>query len=151
MIDDKDRQILRLLETNARIPNAEIAKTVGMAPSAVLERIRKLEQKGVIEGYETRINARTLGLNLSTIVRIKTRENVESMNLGRKLAELPEVRKVYCVAGEYSYLLEVCVRDTEDQIRFLEKIGKIKGLEDSETTLALKTIKDSISVDFYNS
>lgn len=150
MIDEKDREILKLLEKNARISNADIAKKIGMAPSAVLERVRKLERRGVIEGYETRINARVLGLGLSTIVRVKTSENVGSMNHGHELAALPEVRKVYCLAGEYSYLLEVCVQDTEAQIRFLAKIGKIKGLEDSETILILQTIKDSIAVDFHN-
>ena len=68
MIDEIDRQILNILQQNARTSNAEIARQVGMAPSAVLERIRKLETRGVIRGYEARIDPEALGLNLLAFV-----------------------------------------------------------------------------------
>ena len=58
MIDEMDRRILSLLQQDARLPNAEIARRVGMAPSATLERLRKLEERGVIQGYECRLDAR---------------------------------------------------------------------------------------------
>ncbi|HSF41563.1 MAG TPA: Lrp/AsnC family transcriptional regulator, partial [Thermoanaerobaculia bacterium] len=72
MIDDTDRQILTILQSNARISNAEIARQVGMAPSAILERIRRLEAKGVIQGYETRINPEALGLGLLAFVYVRS-------------------------------------------------------------------------------
>jgi len=146
-IDAIYKKILKLLRGDARIPNAEIAKKVGMAPSAVLERIRKLERKGVIAGYETRIDAESLGVRLTTLVLIKTNETVGSMDLGDELAKLPEVLAVYCVAGEFSYLCKVCVKDVREHTGFLVKIGKIPGVIDSQTTLVMKTIKDAISVD----
>ena len=74
MIDETDRQILNILQENARTPNAEIARQVGMAPSAVLERVRRLETKGVIEGYETRLNPEALGLGLLAFVFVRTRD-----------------------------------------------------------------------------
>ncbi|MFA8344092.1 MAG: Lrp/AsnC family transcriptional regulator [Rhodothermaceae bacterium] len=146
MIDEIDKQILNLLRDNARISNAEIAKRIEKAPSAVLERIRKLEKKGIIEGYETRINSKTLGLNLKTIVLIKTDENVGSMGLGDQLAKIDEVQEVLCMAGEYSYLCKVNVKDTDDQAKFLVKLGAIPGVVDSITTLVLKSIKEELSV-----
>ena len=135
---------------DARISNADISRKVGLAPSAVLERIRKLERKEVISGYETRINPRTLGLGLTTIVFIKADENVSSMEIGHQLSKLSEVQKVYCIAGEYAYLLSVCVKDTEAQTAFLEKLGNIKGIIDSNTLLVLKTLKDSIFANIEN-
>ena len=144
MLDKIDRKILKLLKEDARMSNADISRKVGLAPSAVLERIRKLERKEIISQYETRIEPRKLGLGLTTIVLIKADENVSSMAIGHELSKLPEVQKVYCIAGEYSYLLSVCVKDTDAQAAFLEKLGNIEGVIDSNTLLVLKTLKDSI-------
>ena len=74
MIDETDLQILKILQSNARTPNAEIARQVGMAPSAILERIRKLEQRGVIQGYEARIAPEALGLGMLAFVAVRTEE-----------------------------------------------------------------------------
>ena len=68
MIDDVDEKILNILQENARTPNAEIARRVGMAPSAVLERLRKLEERGVIEGYAVRVRPKAVGLGLLAAV-----------------------------------------------------------------------------------
>ena len=146
MIDETDKQILSLLRDNAKISNAEIAKRIEKAPSAVLERIRKLEKRGIIEGYETRINAKSLGYALKTMVMIKTDENVGSMALGDQLVKIDEVQEVLCLAGEYSYLCKVNVEDTEAQSQFLIKLGSIPGVVDSITTLVLKSIKEDISI-----
>src|ERR687897_997739 len=74
MIDEMDRRILSLLQQDARLPNAEIARRVGMAPSATLERLRKLEERGVIQGYEARLDARKLGLGLTAFIYIRAQE-----------------------------------------------------------------------------
>jgi len=72
MIDETDRQILSILQQNARTSNAEIARQVDMAPSAVLERIRRLETRGVIQGYEARINPEALGLGVLAFVFVRS-------------------------------------------------------------------------------
>ncbi|HEX2208016.1 MAG TPA: AsnC family transcriptional regulator, partial [Longimicrobium sp.] len=64
MIDEMDVRIVEILQQNARTPNAEIARQVGMAPSAILERIRKLEERGVIQGYSARVNPEAYGVGL---------------------------------------------------------------------------------------
>ena len=76
MIDEIDRQILTILQQNARTSNAEIARQVDMAPSAVLERIRRLEARGVIQGYEARINPEALGLGLLAFVFVRSNDNL---------------------------------------------------------------------------
>ena len=115
MIDDIDRQILNILQQDARIANAEIARQVGLAASAVLERIRKLEERGVIKGFETKIDAAQVEFGLTAFVAVRTHECCYETD--KFLAAIPEVLEVHDVAGEDSYLLKVRVRDTEDLSR----------------------------------
>ena len=100
MIDATDLQILTILQSNAPASNADIARQVGRAPSAILERIRTLEQRGVIQGYEARIDPTALGLGMLAYVAVRTDERVGDECAGERLARIPEVQEVHHVAGE---------------------------------------------------
>ncbi|MFL6202942.1 MAG: Lrp/AsnC family transcriptional regulator [Thermoanaerobaculia bacterium] len=144
MIDNTDLQILTILQSNARTPNAEIARQVGMAPSAILERIRKLEQRGVITGYEARIDPRALGLGLLAYVAVRTDERAGDECAGERLARIPEVQEVHHVAGEDCYLLKVRVKDAKALGRLLQ--DQIKGVEpvrSTRTTVVLDTLRET--------
>jgi len=144
MIDVTDLQILTILQSNARTPNAEIARQVGMAPSAILERIRKLEQRGVIKGYEARIDPGALGLGLLAYVAVRTDERAGDECAGERLARIPEVQEVHHVAGEDCYLLKVRVRDAKALGRLLQ--DQIKGVEpvrSTRTTVVLETLRET--------
>ncbi len=91
MIDSTDIQILELLQQDARISNAEIARQVGMAPSATHERLRKLEERGVIQGYTVRLSPERLGLGLLAFIFVRADEGFQSYNAEHQLAALPEV------------------------------------------------------------
>lgn len=144
MIDVKDQEILNIIQSNARITNADVARAVGMAPSAVLERIRKLEERGVIQAYEARIDARAVGVGLLAFVAVRVEEHVGSEDAGRRLAELPEVLEVHHVAGEDCYLLKVRAPDTETLGLVLrDRIGPIEGVRSTRTTVVLRTLKES--------
>ena len=95
MINEIDKQILKILQENARTPNAEIARQVGLAPSAILERIRKLEERGVIQGYGVRLNGRALGLGLLAFVLVRTDELSVEDDAAKALAKMPEVLEVH--------------------------------------------------------
>src|SRR5579872_1454560 len=99
MLDAIDRKILALLQEDARTANAEIARQVGLVPSAVLERIRRLEKQGVIESYSARINPKALGLGLMAYISVKAQERVGALETARQLSKLPEVLEVHGVAG----------------------------------------------------
>ena len=143
-MDAKDRQIAMILQRNARTSNAEIARQLGMAPSAVFERIRKLEARGVIEGYEARLSASALGLDLVAFVFVRTRESVGKLETGRRLAELPEVQEVHQIAGEDCYLVKVRAAGTNDLGRLMrEKFGAIPSVRSTRTTIVLTTLKES--------
>ncbi len=144
MIDDIDAKILTIIQQNARTPNAEIARQIGMAPSAILERIRKLEARGVIQGYEARLNPQAVGLGLIAFVFVRTDERFGSGETGRRLAQMPETQEVHHVAGEDCYLVKVRVADTESLGRLLrEQFSTIETVRSTRTTIVLGTIKET--------
>ncbi len=144
MLDATDLSILQALQANARTSNAEIARKLDMAPSAILDRIRKLEQRGVIEGYLTRINPVAVGLGLTAFVLVRTEERVGSAAIGQALGRQPEVLEVHHVAGEDCYLVKVRVRDTESLSQLLrERFGRLKGVRSTRTTIVLSTMKEA--------
>ena len=147
MIDAIDAKILTILQQDARIPNSEIAKMVGLVPSATSERIKKLSQKGLIHSYETRLNAQSLGFGLVAFIRVLTDEPVSGIGIGDQLAKIAEVQEVHNIAGEDCYLVKVRVKDAETLSRFLrEKIGAIKAVKSTRTTIAMETFKETISI-----
>ena len=142
MIDNKDKQILNMLQDNCRMSNAEIARRMNMAPSAILERVRKLEKKGVVRGYELRVDPKAVGLPLTVIILVKTEENVGSTRIGQELAVIPEIHEVYFTAGEYSYMVKARLSDTDALTGLLQKMGAVPGIRDTRTTFVLDTIKE---------
>lgn len=144
MIDGMDREILSILQQDARTSNAEIGRRVGMAPSAILERIRKLESRGVVTGFEARVAPRRVGLGLTAFVFVRTDESPGRHDSARKLAELDAVLEVHHIAGEDCYLAKVVARNAGELGRFLrEEVGSIPAVTSTRTTVVLETIRES--------
>lgn len=144
MIDEMDIRIVEILQQNARTPNAEIARQVGMAPSAILERIRKLEERGVIEGYSARVNPEAYGLALTAFVFVRADERAGAPLTGERLAEIPEVQEVHHVAGEDCFLVKVRVAGTRAMGRLLqERLGAIDTISSTRSTIVLETVKET--------
>lgn len=144
MTDDVDRKILKILQSNARASHSDIAKDVGMAASAVFERIRKLEKRGIIQGYETRLNPQALDVGLVAFISVRAQERIGSLETGKQLARFPEVLEIHDVAGEDCYLVKVRVADTEALGAFLrDKIGPIEAIASTRTTIVLATVKET--------
>lgn len=144
VIDDVDAKILTTLQENARISNAEIARRLEMAPSAIFERIRKLEERGVIKGYTARINPRVLGLGMLAYVFVRTEDGMGGCDIAKRLAEIPDVLEVHVIAGEDCYLVKVRAEDTDALFRLLQEQFKgIASLQSTKTTIVLNTVKES--------
>jgi Lrp/AsnC family leucine-responsive transcriptional regulator len=142
--DAVDAEILEILQENARTPNAEIARRLNMAASAIFERIRKLEERGVIEGYTARLNPQALGLSLLAYVLVRSNDGGERCPTGRMLAEIPEVLEVHAIAGEDCYLVKMRVADTEGLYRLLQdKFRGIDSVGGTKTTIVLHTVKET--------
>ena len=147
MIDEIDRQILNILQSEARITNADIARRVGLAPSATLERTRKLEKKGILRAYEARLDPGAVGLGLLAYVFVRTDEDLSDHSTGDHLAKLEEVQEVHHVAGEDCYLAKVRTKNPESLGRLLrEKFGSIPTVLSTRTTVVLETVKESFSL-----
>ena len=144
MIDEIDRQILNILQQNARTSNAEIARQIDMAPSAVLERIRRLEAKGVIQGYEARINPEALGLGVLAFVFVRSRDFDGEAKTVELLSQIPEVQEAHHIAGEDCFLLKVRMPDAKSLGRLLrERIGSTGDVQSTRTTIVLETVRES--------
>ncbi|HSR68215.1 MAG TPA: Lrp/AsnC family transcriptional regulator [Acidobacteriota bacterium] len=147
MLDDISVRILNIIQQNARTSNAEIARRVGMAPSAIFERIRKLESQGVIQGYAANLDPQVLGLELVAYVFVSTDERGQAVDTGTLLAEVPEVQEVHMVDGEDCYLIKVRAADTENLAELIRKrIRAIETVRSTRTTIVLKTLKESVEL-----
>jgi Lrp/AsnC family transcriptional regulator, leucine-responsive regulatory protein len=147
MINDLDRQILTILQRNARTSNAEVARQVGLAPSAVFERIRKLEERGVLRSYGAQIDPRAVGLGLVAFTFVRSNDRPGGIQTAAKLAEIPEVLEVHHVAGEDCFLVKVRAADTESLGRLLrERLGKIGTITSTRTTIVLETVKETVEL-----
>ncbi|WP_319542803.1 Lrp/AsnC family transcriptional regulator [uncultured Pseudodesulfovibrio sp.] len=142
-IDNLDLEILNILQADGKVSNAEIARKVGKAPSAVLERVRKLKQSGIIMGYECIVSHKSLGRGLTAFTSIRVEEGVGATDVGKKLAAFPEVLEVHYTAGRDSYLVKVRVEDTEALQATLAKFGTIGPVRDTNSTIVLTTVKES--------
>ena len=144
MLDATDLAILEMLQANGRVSNADIARKLDMAPSAILDRIRKLEQRGVVQGYTVRIDPAAVGLGLTAFILVRTEERIGSGAIGQALARIPEVQELHHVAGEDCYLVKVRVADTEGLSNLLrERFGRLKGVRNTRSTIVLSTVKET--------
>lgn len=144
MIDEISLQILKILQEKARIPNVEVARQVGMAPSAVLERIRKLEKNGYIDGYEVRLNPKRLKRDLIAFVTVHCRRPADASEVGRYLSGLNAVQEVHHVAGSDGLLTKVRVRDTEELGRLIrEELSADERIAETTTTVVMSTFKET--------
>ena len=139
--DDIDLKILEILQDKARIPNAEVARQVGMAPSAVLERIRKLEQQGVIQGYEMRLDPACFGQGLVAFIELQVGDACE---VGAALAEIHGVQEVFQTSGDANYLVKLRVTSpAELGQRLREDFARLPGVSRVSARIVLETYKET--------
>lgn len=145
-MDAIDSRLLEMLQENARVSQADMARDVGLAPSAVLERLRKLESRGIVTGYAALLSPRAVGLGQLAFVAVRvsgTGEQEEQS--GARLAAIPEVLEVHHVAGEDCYLLKVRTQDAQHLGTLLrQRLGRIPGVVSTRTTVVLETVKETV-------
>lgn len=149
--DEKDVQILKLLQADGRISNADLAKAVGLSAPSVLQRVRALESSGVIKQYVTLLDPDKLNRKLVAMVHVSLTLHEEKPieRFRRAVIDIPEVTEVYNVTGEYDFILKVMARDMrhyESIVR--EKITKIRGIHRLNTSFVLGIPKLTTDVPF---
>lgn len=137
--DSVDRSILTILLSDGRASHASIAKRVGLSAPAVGDRVRKLEQAGVIVGYHAEVDPNALGLGIAAFVAIAPQPRKPAQRLVQRLLELPEIEELHAVAGTYSFIAKVRVTSTQALDLFLDRLFTMEGVERTETTIVLRT------------
>lgn len=146
-MDNIDLQILKILQKKARIPNVEVARTIGMAPSAVLERIKKLEARGVIQGYEVRLNPDMFNCDMIAFIKIKTVSPGQMSDTGQYLSGIEQIQEVHYLAGEDCIMAKLRVKNnTELETILNQKIAVLENIRETQTSIALSTYKESAKI-----
>ncbi len=152
MIDKTDRQIVSLLQTDARLSNAALAEKVGLTISTVHERVKKLEKKGIIKGYVAVVAAEALGKPIIAFVRLTvgcsdSRDYLEAKNSVLNICQdEPDVLECHTVAGEDCYILKVRASSPSDLEKLIERIRCNAQVSRTTTSIVLSTIKETTRV-----
>jgi Lrp/AsnC family transcriptional regulator, leucine-responsive regulatory protein len=148
-LDEKDRQLLGLLQENSRMSNAELARQVNLSAPGLLKRLRKLEDSGLIDRYVTLVNREALGFDLLCFTHVSLAHHQPECvdRFCKQVKDLPEVLECHHLTGEYDYLLKVVVTNHQHLEKLLtKKITQIPGVARIHTSIVLNEIKASTSL-----
>ena len=143
-LDKTDLAILRALQDDGRMTNAELAEKVHLSPTPCLRRNKRLEQAGVIDHYTAEINRSLVGIEISAFVFVQLQRNSKenAAQFERAVEQLNEVQECFVVTGSYDYMLSVATRNLASYDRFIkEKLGDIETVAKVDTTIVLNQVK----------
>lgn len=138
IMDHRDKSILSALQENARATLGEISTRVGLSASSVHDRVRKLEQAGVIRGYRAEIDPQAVGLFVTALVSVMPLDPKQPDDLPDRVLEFAEVEDCHSVAGDENYILKVRTRTTSDLEDLLRRLREKAGVH-TRTTVVLST------------
>ncbi|SNR40625.1 Lrp/AsnC family transcriptional regulator [Halorubrum vacuolatum] len=138
-LDETDRKILRILQSDARTPFSEIARRIDMSSATVHDRVGRMEDAGVIEGYHAKVNAKAVGYGVSALVGLRVEQGREEDAL-EQLREIEGVTEIHLTTGEWDVMLKVAAADT-DSLRDLmfDRVANMEGFSRSQTMIILGT------------
>ncbi len=143
-LDAMDRRILSELIADGRISNTKLAQKVGLSPSPCWQRVRGLEQQGVIRQYRAILDQEKLGVPETVLIEIilDRHDDATLETFGKTMQQMPEVLEVHLTTGEYDYLIKVAVRGTQGYEAFLrQKLYRVPGIRHSRSSFVLRSLK----------
>ncbi|NHN87950.1 Lrp/AsnC ligand binding domain-containing protein [Acetobacter conturbans] len=143
-MDSLDRKILRILQVDGRISNVELARSIHLSPAATLERVRRLEQKGVIQRYAAQLNPDAVQLGLLVFVQITLDRTEDDLfeRFSKAVRSSPQISECHMVAGGFDYLLKARVKDMAAYRRFLgETLTRLPGIRQTHTYTVMEEVK----------
>lgn len=148
-LGDVDLEILRLLQEDGRITNAELARRVGLSPPSVLQRVRKLEEKRLVRGYTALLDHKALGFNLVVMAMVSLALHQEQpiQRFRNAVTKFPEVLECMHVSGDFDFLLKIVVTDMAAYEVFVrEQLSAIKGVGKIQSCFVLAMNKDTTAL-----
>ncbi|MCH7516046.1 MAG: Lrp/AsnC family transcriptional regulator [Bacteroidetes bacterium] len=146
MLDDIDIKILKTLQEKGRTKRNQLAENVGLSVPSVSERLNKLEEHGIIEGYYAKINKQSFGLDITAYIHVVMDSSKHYKSLISHVDKMPQILECHSVLGEGSHLLKVVVRNTEALEKLLSEIQTWLGVTATKTTFVLSTIKETTTI-----
>lgn len=148
-LDHIDYKILKHLQENARITNADLADKVGLSPTPCLRRLRRLENDGVIKGYHTELNREALGVNVTVIILVKLeREDDRTLKeFEKEIKKRREVMECYLVTGKFDYYLRAVVPTLAAYESFLsETVLRMDNIATVESSFTLREVERKVAI-----
>lgn len=145
-LDQIDRKVLEILQSNAKITNAQLSKDIGLSPAPTLERVKKLETSGIIQSYHAQLNREKVGLGVTTFVQVTLVGHKKQVteSFVEKVLGIPEIIECHHITGSGDFLLKVIAKDISSyQVLMLEKINEIEEVASTQTMVILSTFKES--------
>jgi Lrp/AsnC family leucine-responsive transcriptional regulator len=147
ILDGKDRKILALVQRDGKLPQAEIAKRVGLSAAAINERLRKLENAGVIRRYVALVDPQAVGASVTAFVEVFIEHPRFESAFITKVRSMDEVQEVHHITGEFSLLLKLRVAGMEAlQQLLIHHLNALEGVRQTRTVIALSTSKEETFV-----
>jgi DNA-binding Lrp family transcriptional regulator len=137
----KDEELIGLLKVNAREPVASLARKLGVSRTTIQDRLRRLEQTGVIEGYSVRLGKAGKEPGISAIVTVFVEPRMAA-EVARAMAVTPQIETLYTVSGKFDLVALVKAKTSEDMDRLLDRFSDLRGVNDIETAVILSTKLD---------
>lgn len=147
-LDNIDRKILKALVGNGRLSNAELAKEVGLSPSPCWQRVRRLEEDGIIAGYTAVLNHEALGVGETVMIEVSLeRHDADALEaFSKAMTDIPEVLEIYLMAGDFDYFVKIATDGTKGVEEFLrERLFRVPALRHSKSSFALRCVKQVAS------
>jgi Lrp/AsnC family leucine-responsive transcriptional regulator len=148
-LDEIDTKILEILQKNGRITNVQLSNEIGLSPAPTLERVKKLENFGIIESYHALVNAQKLGLSLVVFLEISfdLKFANEYNKFVQSIYNIQEVVEIYCLTGDSDFLLKIYVDDIFCYQKFIvDKIFSIPHIKSIKSNMVLQTLKRSFNL-----
>ena len=145
-IDRVDAEILDMLQENGRLSNAKVAERLSMSETPCWRRLKRLEQDGVIAGYQAVLDRRTLGLGVMAFVQLECAEHTEAATkeFQKIIQSSPNVLSCHNTTGEADFLLQVVAKDLDDYSRFVESVlRRLPGVSSIRSNISLRELKSS--------
>ena len=144
-LDDVDKKVLRALQKDARASFRRVGKEVGVSEATVFVRVRKLQEKGVLQGFKAVVDPKSVGKKLTAIMLIRAQPR-SLVGMLDALKKLDDIYEIYDVTGQYYSILKIRTDSTEQLGKIIDEIGMIEGVAGTETVIVLRTVKEEFGV-----
>lgn len=146
-LDETDVQILNHLQENGRAQRNKLAEIVGLSVPSVSERMRKLEERSLIEGYHAVLDAKQFNLDITAFIFVEVDGSANYPSFVEKVIQLAEVLECHSITGDGSHILKIRTRNTETLEKLLSKLQSWEGVKKTRSNLVLSSYKETRKIE----